>query len=126
MKRCPNCAKEIGYDTVFCCDKCLNEHNEFHQRRERFQSVFSVFNGIFVLGIGISIFLYSFVQDVGTFMGAGCLLLLGVLYTVFPFPAEVMIERFKLRKALFMTRIIAAVIFLIGVVVLVLALLGIL
>ena len=125
MKQCPYCAKEIGYHEYYCCDECQKNSNDFFDLREKRQTVFSIFNGICVLGIGINIFLYAFVPDVAIIAGSVCAMILGAMYFFLPFPAEVMIEKFKLKKALFITRIVAVVLFVIGATLLLLHLFGI-
>ena len=124
MKKCRCCGKEISYDKMYCSDQCEKEANEFFKFRQKTQSGFSVLNGIFVLGIGVSILLYAFSRTIGAVGGSVCLMTLGLLYNIFPFPADVMIEKYKLRKAIFLTKIIAGVLFFLGVLVLLFFFLG--
>ena len=120
MKRCAYCAKEIGYHEYYCCDECQIGANEFFDKREKFQKPFSLINGVFVIGIGIFIFLYSFLPQAGAIGVTACLLILGVTYFLLPFPVDLMIEKFGLKKAIFLTRIIAGVLFALGIATLVL------
>lgn len=120
MKKCEYCAKEISYHEMYCCDECQNGANRFYELREKFQKPYAVFNGIFVITIGISIFLYSFLRDVGALAGAGSLMILGIMYFFLPFPPDVMIQKYKLKKSIKITKIIAAVIFALGLIVLIL------
>lgn len=120
MKKCDYCAKEISYHEMYCSDECQNKTNEFYELREKYQKPFSVINGIFVVAIGICIFLYSFIRDVGAIGGASSLLILGVMYLFLPFPPDVMIRKYKLKKSIFFSRIIAGVLLLLGVIVLIL------
>ena len=124
MKKCAFCAKEISYHEYYCCDECQIGANNFFEKRDKFQKLFSIVNAIFVLGIGIFIFLYSFVRPVGALGASACLLILGVTYWLLPFPVDAMIEKFKLKKAIFITRCIAGVLFVLGVAALVLFLTG--
>ena len=119
MKKCSYCAKEISYHEMFCCDECESSYFAFYDKRDKFQKFFSVINGIFVLGIGICIFLYSFMPTVGLIGGGSCMTILGVMYLLLPFPPDVFIEKQKLKKAIFITRIIAGVILAIGAAVLI-------
>lgn len=119
MKRCDYCAKEISYHEMYCSDECRDKTFNFYDLRDKFQKVFSVINGIFVLGIGVCIFLYSFMPNVGLIGGGGCMTILGVMYLFLPFPPDVFIEKQKLKKAIFLTRIIACVILVIGAAVLI-------
>lgn len=124
MKKCAYCAKEISYHEMYCCDECQIGANEFFEKRDKFQKLFSVINAIFVLGIGIFIFVYSFLRPVGAIGVSSCMLILGVTYFLLPFPVDPMIERFKLKKAIFITKCIAGVLFALGVLALVLFLTG--
>ena len=126
MKKCDYCAKEISYHEMYCCDECQDKTFAFYDMREKFQKFFAVINGIFVLGIGICIFLYSFMPDVGLIGGGSCLTILGVMYLFLPFPPDVMIQKYKLKRSLFVTRIIAGVILAIGLSVLIYGIVGIL
>lgn len=125
MKKCAYCAKEIGYHEMYCSDDCQIGANQFYDKKEKFQKLFAVINGVCVLGIGILIFVYSFLPDAGAIGVAACLLILGVTYFLLPFPVESMIEKFKLKKAVFITRCIAVVIFVLGIAALLLYLFGI-
>ena len=124
MKKCGYCAKEIDYNEMFCCDECQRSVNEFHEMREKNQSFFSAVNGFCVLGIGVCIFLYSLLPDIAVIAGSACLMVLGGLYFLFPFPAEVMIEKYKLKKALFYTKIVAGVLLALGALAMILHLFG--
>lgn len=126
MKKCSFCAKEISYDEMYCCDECQKSANDFYEMRDKNQSAFSALNGVFVIGIGICIFLYAFLPAVAVVAGSICLMILGLMYFFLPFPAEVMIEKYKLKKAMNITRAISMVLFAIGAVLLVLHFIGIL
>ena len=114
MKQCAYCGKEIDYHEMYCCDKCEDDAQEFFDLREKTQSAFSAVNGICVLGIGVSIFVYAFLQDFGIIMGTSLMMALGVMYFFLPFPAEVMVNKYKLKKAIILTRYIAIALFVIG------------
>ena len=118
MKKCEYCSKEISYHEMYCSDECQNGANRYYDLREKFQKPYAVINGIFVISIGICIFLYSFLRDVGAIGGAASLLILGLLYFVLPFPPEVMIHKYQLKKSIKITKIIACVVFALGLLVL--------
>lgn len=126
MKKCGYCAKEISYHEMYCCDDCQIEANRYYDKKEKFQKFFSFINGVFVLGVGIFIFLYSFDSDVGAIGAASCMMILGLTDLLLPFPIESMIEKYKLKKAVFITRIIAACVIGVGAAVLILCLCGVL
>lgn len=126
MKKCGYCAKEISYHEMFCCDDCQIGSNKYFEKKEKFQKLLSVINGIFVIGIGIFLFLYAFEPGFGVAGIAVCLLVLGISYLLLPFPADAMIEKFKLKKAIFLTRVIAVVLLALGVLAVLLLLLGVL
>lgn len=120
MKKCDFCAKEISYHEMFCSDECQDKTNQFYEMREKYQKPFAVINGIFVLIIGICIFLYSFTRGIGAIGGASALLILGVMYFFLPFPPDVMIHKYKLKKSILITKIIAGILFFLGILVLIL------
>ena len=120
MKQCEYCGKEISYHEMYCCDACQDEANRFYELRHKFQKPYSVINGIFVIAIGICIFLYSFLRDAGAIGGASSLMILGAMYFFLPFPPEIMIHKYKLKKAIKITKIIASIIFALGLIVLIL------
>lgn len=124
MKRCDYCAREISYHEMYCSDECQNGANRFYDLREKFQKLFAVINGICVIAVGVCIFLYSFLRDVGALGGASALMILGVMYFFLPFPPDVMIHKYKLKKSLMITKIIAGVIFALGLIVLIFYLTG--
>ena len=119
MKKCDYCAKEISYHEMYCSDECRDKTFAFYDKREKFQKFFSVINGIFVLAIGICIFLYSFMPAVGLLGAGSSLTILGVMYLFLPFPPDIFVAKQKLKKALFITRIIACVVLALGIVVLI-------
>lgn len=119
MKKCEYCAKEISYHEMYCCDECQNRANKYYDLKEKFQKPYAVINGIFVIAIGVCIFLYSFLRDVGAIGGASSLLILGLMYFFLPFPPEIMIHKYKLKKSILITKIIAGVIFALGLIVLI-------
>ena len=125
MKKCEYCAKEISYHEFYCSDECQNAANAFFEMREKFQKPFSVINAIFVIAIGICIFLYAFSSNIGAVGAAVSMLILGVMYFFLPFPPDIMIHKYKLKKAILITKIIAGILFLLGVIVLILHFTGI-
>ena len=111
---------------MYCCDKCEEQAQLFYQLREKYQKLFAVLNGIFVMAIGISIFLYSFLRDIGCIAGSTALMVLGLMYFLLPYPPDVMIQKYKLQKSIKITRIIAVVLFTLGLLVLIFYLTGVL
>lgn len=124
MKKCEYCAKEISYHEMYCGEECRADAGRFYDMRNKYQRFFSLINGIFVIAIGICIFLYAFMPAEGALGGAVSFMILGIMYFFLPFPPDVMIEKYKLKKAIKITKIIAACIFFIGVALLILFLTG--
>ena len=120
MKKCEYCAKEISYHEMYCSDECQDNTNKFYDLREKYQKLFAVVNGICVIAIGICIFLYSFLRDVGALGAAFALIILGIMYFFLPFPPDIMIHKYKLKKSLMICKIVAAILFVIGIIVLIL------
>ena len=109
MKKCEYCGKEISYHEMYCSDECHTETNKFYDLRDKFQKFYSVINGIFVIAIGVCIFLYSFLRDIGAIGGACSLLILGAMYFFLPFPPDVMIHKYQLKKSGFAQKMYYAI-----------------
>lgn len=116
MKQCEYCAKEISYHEMYCSDECQKNTNDFYDLRDKYSKVFSILNGIFVLSIGIGIFAYSFLPTFGAFLVAISLLVLAVLYFFCPFPPDVMIHKYKLKKSVKFCKIVSIVLLVLGVI----------
>lgn len=121
MKKCEYCGKEISYHQQYCDEKCENNAISFYEKRDNFTKIFAVLNGIFVMCIGIGIFVFSFSHMTGSIMVTTALLVLGIVYLCLPFPAEIMIHKYKLKKAVFITRIIGLSVLLLGILALILS-----
>ncbi|WP_176791010.1 MULTISPECIES: hypothetical protein [Ruminococcus] len=113
MKKCEFCGKQISYFDQYCDDECHIKANKFYEKSERFSKVFSIINGICVFGIPVGLFLISFSRSVGLTVALASCIILGIMLIILPFPTENMISKFKIQKAVKITRIIGcAVIFL--------------
>lgn len=116
MKKCEYCAKEISYHEMYCSDNCENDAKAFYKMRDSITKAMSIINGVGVMSIGVGIFVFSFIREVGAFMVALPLLILGMLYLLFPVPADVMIEKNKIKKAVKTTKIIAIILLVLGII----------
>lgn len=114
MKKCEFCGKEISYHEMYCSDECQHHANTFYELRDKTQKGFSAINGVFVMAIGVCIFLYSIVPSFGVVGGAVSMLILGFMYYFLPFPPDVMIKKYQLKKSIMITRIIAIVLMALG------------
>ena len=90
MKKCDYCAKEISYYDQYCDENCEKKALDFYSLRDKYTKVFSILNIIGVFGIPVGLFL--------------------------PFPVENMISSMKIKKAVFVTRMIGAGLFALGVI----------
>ena len=115
MKKCEYCAKEISYHEMYCDEDCQRKANAYYDLKEKFSKLFMIVNGICVLSIGIFIFAFSFFPELGLYGASGALIILGLMYFFLPFPPEIMINKYKIEKSLKICRIIAIVLFVIGV-----------
>ena len=115
MKQCEYCSKEISYHEMYCNEDCQKKANDFYDLREKFSKFFAVVNGICVLSVGICIFAFSFFPQLGLYGAGSALFILGVLYFFLPFPPEIMIHKKKIEKSVKISRIIAIIIFVLGV-----------
>lgn len=122
MKKCEFCAKEISYHDMYCCDDCQTNANKFYDTRDKISKIMGVINGVCVMSIGIGLFVFSFLREVGGFMISIPLFILGLLFLIFPMPADVMINKYKIEKSMKMTRAIAIGMLVLGVVAFILTL----
>lgn len=114
MKKCEFCGKQISYFDQYCDDECHMKANKFYEKSERFSKVFSIINGICVFGIPVGLFLISFSRSVGLTVALASCIILGIMLIILPFPTENMISKFKIQKAVKITRIIGCAVILLG------------
>lgn len=100
---------------MYCCDECQTNTNKFYEVRDKISKLIGVINGISILSIGIGLFIFSMIREVGAYMVAIPTVILGILFLLFPIPADVMIQKLKLKKAIKITRIIAGVVLVLGI-----------
>ena len=115
MKKCEFCAKEITYHEIYCCDECQTKANKFYDIREKISTIMGIINGVSVMSIGIGLFIYSMFKEIGAYMVAIPPVILGILFLLFPIPADVMIQKYKIKKAIDITRIIAVLLLAFGI-----------
>ncbi len=115
LKKCDYCAKEISYFDQYCCEECNEKMNKFYETSQKFEKIFSVVNAICVFGIPVGIFLFPFANTVGAVIASVSCFLLGLMIVLLPFPTENMISKFKLKKAMKITRIIGACVIFLGI-----------
>lgn len=124
MKKCEFCGKQISYFDQYCDDECHIKANKFYEKGERFGKLFAVINMICVFGIPIGLFMLSFTREVGLTVALASCVILGIMLIILPFPTENMISKFKIQKAVKITRIIGGAVIFLGVLILLLALLS--
>ncbi len=106
MKKCDYCAKEISYYDQYCDEECERKALDFYSLRERYTKVFSIFNIIGVFGIPVGLFLSAIDAIIGFSLTAFSMMLVGITVVLLPFPVENMISSLKIKKAVFVTRMI--------------------
>lgn len=116
MKRCDYCGNEITYHQMYCDDKCEENANKFYDIRDKVEKIIGIINGISVMSIGIGLFIFSFSATLGSYMVAIPLVILGLLFYFFPIPADVMINKHKIEKSIKLTKIIALIVLMLGII----------
>lgn len=123
MKLCNYCAKQIGYNELYCCDECEKNAMIFFNKEKRSEKLISVINiiGFFGLFIGM---LIAFIGSrvIGSLVCSALLLLLGITYLVFPFAPENIIKKYKIKKSIKFIRIVAAAFIVLSIIILILGL----
>ncbi len=115
MKKCNYCAKENGYNDMYCCEECENKTNDYYNTRVKFQRLLSAMNIIGTCSIAIGIFLYALHNAVGAGLCAFGGLCVGIITLLLPTPTDNMISSLKLKKAILFVRIVGAVLILFGI-----------
>ncbi|MCH5296090.1 MAG: hypothetical protein J1E85_00305 [Ruminococcus sp.] len=116
MKKCDYCAKEITYFEQYCDDDCHANANKFYELRERFEHFFSIINSICVFGIPIGLFVFSFARTLGMIVAVISFLVLGIMLILLPFPTDNMISKYKIKKAVKVTRYIGIGVIVLGII----------
>ena len=114
MKKCDFCAKEISYFDQYCSDECHARANKYYEISDKFGKIFSIVNGICVFGIPVGLFLLPFSKDFGMVVALLSSIILGIMLILLPFPTDNMISKFKLQKAMKITRIIGICVIVLG------------
>lgn len=114
MKKCEYCGKEITYFEQYCSDDCEKRTVNYYDISRKFGKLFAVVNIVCVFGIPIGLFILSIEKLVGTALAASSCILLGIMLILLPFPTDSMISKFKLKKAIKVTRIIGACVIALG------------
>ncbi len=118
MKQCGYCAKEIGYNDMFCSSECETLSNSHYTVRAKFQKLISALNILGTCAIGIGIFVYALANFVGTVLIVGGAAVTGLLTLIIPTPPDNFTKKYKLKKAVFLTRIFGLVLIVFSVVML--------
>lgn len=104
MKKCDYCAKEISYDDMYCCDECEKLTKQYYERSDRFAKPFSMINVVCLFGVMAGLFLFPMAKPFGAGLSIVCCAALGILLLLLPFPTESMIKKYKIQKAIRITR----------------------
>ncbi len=115
MKRCDYCGKEISYYDQYCNEECHKKANDFYEKRERFTGVFSILCAVSVMAVALGLFIFSFLNDLGTIIVVGSCTILAVLLFLLPFPTDDMLSKHKIQKAMKITRIVSYIVFGFGI-----------
>lgn len=106
LKKCYYCGKSITYHEVYCSDLCKEETQKYNIKRDRFVRFLSVTNIIGIFGVPVGLFLYPIIGVAGIWIISISCFLLGTTTIFAPIPVENMISKFKLKKAVFYSKIL--------------------
>lgn len=116
MKKCDYCGKEISYMEQYCDENCHRNAIKYYELQEKFSKLFSIINIICIFGIPVGLFMFSFMPKAGFTLLSFSVLIEGLTIILLPFPVENMISSMKIKKAVNVTRIFGAALFIIGIV----------
>lgn len=115
MKRCDYCAKEISYDKQYCDEDCQKKAIDYYELNEKYTKLFSVIDIICIFAIPVGFVIFSFADYVGFTMVAFAVAILGLMVVLLPFPTEDMISKFKIEKAVKITRTVGVCLLVLGI-----------
>lgn len=115
MKKCDYCGKEISYNDMYCSEDCQIKTVKFYSIKEKFSMVFSVINCICLFLVPIGFIVFSFMDYLGFSIIAIGTAVLGLTVLLLPLPTDGMISKFKVKKAVDITRIIGLIILILGI-----------
>lgn len=121
MKKCEYCAKEISYYDQYCSEACEEKAKQYYDLTRNKRKLFSFFNFTGLLALIIGLFWMLFQAQVGAYIAGAALLIVGILFFLFPFGTPEMLQKFKIEK---MTKIVKIIGILATVIGLILLLLG--
>lgn len=120
MKQCAYCAKEITYNDMYCCEECEKLTNAHYTARGKMQKLISAVNIIGTCAIGIGIFVYALAKFVGMLLIVGGGAITGLLTLILPTPPETFTKKYKLKKAITLTRIFGIILIIFSIIMLIL------
>ncbi len=121
MKKCDYCGKEISNFEMYCCDMCEQKALKYYKNEKKYRNVFGFFDVICIVSILIFCFTALLFSAKVALTGSGVsLVVLGLAVAVFPMPTLNQISRFKIKKAVFTTRLCGLILIALGCVLFVL------
>ena len=115
MKKCDYCGKEISNFDMYCCDMCKQKALKYYKNEKKFRNVFGFFDIICIVSILIFCFAALLFSAKVALIGSGIsLVVLGLAVILFPMPTLNQISRFKIKKAVFSTRLCGVVLLSLG------------
>ncbi|MCR5636304.1 MAG: hypothetical protein K6F76_03880 [Clostridiales bacterium] len=106
MKKCDYCGKEISNFEMYCCDMCEQKALKYYKNEKKFRNIFGFFDVVCIVSILIFCFAALLFSAKVALIGSGVsLVVLGLAVAVFPMPTLNQISRFKIKKAVFTTRL---------------------
>lgn len=115
MKKCDFCAKDISYEEMYCCEECEEKTKAYYARSERFARPFSMINVVCLFGVMGGMFIFPLAKPFGAGLAIISCAILGILLLFLPFPTESMIRKFKVKKAMMITRFVGVGMMFLGV-----------
>ena len=108
MKCCDYCGKEISYFDQYCCEDCKLKAEQYFQRENKQKGIFGICSIIGVIGCFAGGFLGVIVPEVGLIIFTIALFIIGTSFFLFPLPVLNFVKKYKIKKAVKITKYIGA------------------
>ena len=117
MKKCDYCAKEVSLNEYYCSEDCEKHAIDYYTVVKDKEKIFSVINVISFFSICASLIWTMFQPYVGLYILSGVLLVVSILFYIYPFATGLMLEKYKVKKSVSIIKKIAIAILVLSIII---------